>query len=62
MNLHGQDENFDCVELSDDELDEVSGGIPHFDNSFGGRPEVGSTRPILPVLQTRPTDDPGRWY
>jgi hypothetical protein len=50
------------VELSDDDLDSLSGGIPHFDNAFGGHEDVGRHAPSVPLLQDRPTDNPDLWF
>jgi hypothetical protein len=50
------------IDLSDDELDGLSGGIPHFQNAFAGALAVGQTLPPLPVLQDRPTEDPYAWF
>lgn len=56
------------VDVSDDDLDNLSGGIPHFDNMFGGYQEEHfddasrRSRTNLPVLQDRPTNDPDLWF
>jgi hypothetical protein len=50
------------MELSDDELDGLSGGIPHFDTAFGGYQELRTDKPALPVLQDRPSNDPDFWF
>jgi hypothetical protein len=55
-------EGFEGFDLSDDELDGLSGGIPHFENTFGGTQAVGQFGPLLPVLQDRPSDDPDLWF
>jgi len=57
------------VELSDDELDSLSGGIPLFEDTSGGSGADYSTSrlveravPPLPLLQERPTEDPYAWF
>jgi hypothetical protein len=56
-----RDYGLESVELSDDELDLIAGGIPHDDRD----PAFGSmiySEPLVTSTQTRPTEDPGLWY
>ncbi|WP_328745071.1 hypothetical protein OHT57_06465 [Streptomyces sp. NBC_00285] len=52
----------ELVTLTDDDLEGLSGGIPHFDSAFGGYQDVLPARPVLPILQDRPSDDPQLWF
>jgi hypothetical protein len=49
-------------ELSDEDLDLISGGIPTLGNTFAGDPYAERVVPKLHVLQDRPDGDPDLWF
>jgi hypothetical protein len=55
----GDDES---IGLSDDELNRLSGGISHSDDTFGRYLDIGVHAPHVPLLQDRPTANPAQWY
>lgn len=47
-------------DLSDVQLDRISGGVSYFHRHQG--PAYGGFRPELPILAARPSDDPDLWF
>ena len=51
---------YESSDLQDDQLDRFSGGIPRYNDP--DREEYLPVRPELPLLATRPSDDPDLWF
>ncbi|MDT5030957.1 MAG: hypothetical protein QOC94_1128 [Actinoplanes sp.] len=62
MNGRASSYDGDSDYLSDDELDTISGGIPQLGHVPTSEPGDEFDLPQFPVLQERPTADPGMWF